>query len=153
MPRGKFLAKVQVSNPAIQSLFRTGGDVREESKKIQRAVIRRAVARAPKRTGRLSQSHYSGGPIDTGLYGIRASVGNVAPYAGFVSGGTFAPIRSRRPVDKRGRPPGKMGPLPPGPGGSIVWAVEVSGQDPNPWLRKAANDVLLRYGVQVYDSD
>lgn len=153
MPTGRFIAKVQVYNPAIQSLFRPGGEVREEAKKIQSEVLARARIRAPKRTGKLANSHAKGGPIDTGLYGVRASVGNVARYAEYVHGGTYGPIRSRRPVDRRGRPPGKMGPAAPYGGFTNRYFTEVSGQEPNPWLRRAANDVLLRYGVQVYDSD
>lgn len=149
--------RVQVYNSAIHGLFLPGGGVNDEASDITKNIVARAVVKAMRfsRTGTIERSHKRN-VVPTGQYGTLGYVSNTAPHAaikhqGLTEGMT---IRSRRPVDRIGRPPGQLK-LRAGNGYGVIFRRQVSGYHPGsaePWLRDAANDVLLRYGVQAVDS-
>lgn len=148
----RYSSRVQVYESQIATLFQQGGDVMDESKRITRLVKAEATARAAtfSRTGHLAASHALSN-IPTGLYGTFGYVENRARYASIKHEGLTEGmvIRSRRSVDRRGRPPGKLE-LRTGAGPRFRNVVsgyhEGSAQ---PWLYEAARDVLLPYGVYL----
>jgi hypothetical protein len=148
----RFSSRVEVYGRNIETLFQPGGDVNDESKKITREVMANAVGRAAafSRTGAIRDSHALS-TVPTGLYGTYGYVENRARHAsikheGLTEGMT---IRSRRSVDRIGRPPGKLW-LKTGVGprfrNSVSGYHEGSSQ---PWLYEAGRDVLLQYGVYL----
>jgi hypothetical protein len=149
--------RVQVFNSQIYGMFLPGGEVNREASHIARATETRAIAKALRfaRTGEIARSHRIA-VIPSGVYGTRSYVENSSSHALYKHRGTTEGmvIRSTRPVDSRGRGPGKMR-LRPGNGFGYLFRAEVSGYHPGsaePWLLDAANEVLLHYGVRAHDS-
>lgn len=134
--------RVTVNSAALDRLFLPGGDVWVWSRDVGREVMFQAIATAPGRTGLLRSLHgmnqQPGGPR-----AVRFTVYNDAEYAKFVHNGTTGPITSTRPggfLLVRPSPYsffGRFTPLP-----------FVSGQNAQPWLANATEDVMARHGIR-----
>lgn len=152
----RYVSRVTVYEPEIASLFQSGGQVNTEASKITALTKAGAIAMAPVgKSGRLKEAHRSR-VVPSGRYGVRGYVENNSSHAHFVHDGTTGPIRSTRGSSSRWMGGGAMlGPLPftsrysRGAKAKPIFAPSVKGQDANPWLRRAAQAVLLRYGVAV----
>lgn len=148
-------ARVRVYDSAIQGLFTPGGDAHDEARDITRKIETSAIRRALKfaRSGEIARSHYR--TVRTTTLGVRGTVGNRSDHAYFKHKGTQGPIRSNRGTitDSKGRRQRAKMRLRRGNGYPSMLRASVSGQRGDPWLRKAANGVLWRYGVQVTDAD
>lgn len=144
------LYRVRVFDRNIAGMFLPDGEAYEEANYITRRVEGLARLYAPiGNTGHLKESHRRR-ITPVGIYGVVGQVEAGANYASFVHKGTTGPIRSTRAVDRRGRPPGKLelrGGLPQGAPGDFPYAVSVSGQEAQPWLHEAAQEILSQYGV------
>ncbi len=148
----RYSSRVEVYNSQIASMFQNGGDVNDESKKITRLVMAEAVGKSATftRTGQIRDSHALS-TVPTGLYGTFGYVENRARHAAMKHEGLTEGmlIRSRRAVDRIGRPPGKLE-LRTGAGPRFRNVVSGYHQgSAQPWLYEAARDVLLRYGVYL----
>lgn len=136
---------VNVYNGAIESEFTAGGEVSRENGKIRRAIIRRAEATAPSRTGELKAAHRDGGALLEGKLRLRGSVENVAPHAAFVHDGTLGKNISARGNGRlvvpahRGLPPRRHG------GTILIYPFSVRGQKAQPWLEKAGEAVAVSW--------
>jgi hypothetical protein len=144
--------RLTVYDRNIAGMFLPDGDVFEEAQYVTRRVESLARQFAPVgNTGHLKESHRRRiEPV--GIYGVVGQVEAGAKYASFVHKGTTGPIKSIRPLDRRGRPPGKLelrGGMEPGSPGQYPYRVSVSGQESQPWLREAANAVLSQYGITL----
>ena len=140
---------VTVNVPAISGMFQTGGEVKNfagsTARRIKAVAIRRSLVFS--NTGFLAGSHRIA-VTTSALFGVNSYVFNTASYARFKHNGTTGPIMSIRPLDRRGRPPGKMA-IGKANGAFVGYRNSVSGQEGEPWLLEAGNEVLLRYGVQA----
>lgn len=147
----RYSVRVRVYDPVIAAEFTPGGQVFDEAKQISRRVRDRAILRSAAftRTGKIAASHRSQ-PIPNKLYGARAFVENTARHALHKHEGDTVGriIRARRN--------GSAMALAPGNGYPRLIRSTVRGYHPTsvePWLRKAGNDILLPYGVQLTDKN
>lgn len=134
---------VNVYNGAIESEFTAGGEVSRENNKIRKAIIRRATAEAPSRTGTLKAAHRDNGALLEGRLRLRGSVENTAEHALWVHDGTTGPIRARGRYlvvpARRGLPPRRHG------GTVLIYPGSVHGQTAQPWLERAGEAVALSW--------
>lgn len=151
----RYGTRVQVYNSNIASMFLGGGEVNREATQITLLILTGAVARASafSRSGHLAASHRRA-VVPSGIYGTRGYVENTASYAKYKHEGTHGPIVSTRGFSSstKGNYEAKMR-LKPWGSYPAIFRREVKGQTGDPWLRNAANDVLLRYGVYVSQSE
>lgn len=133
--------RVQVYESQFVNLIQVGDGDRWLHGKAKQIEIR-ARAIAPKRSGRLASSHVTLPTRGTNQYVKRYRISAMAPYAHFVHGGTgiYGPLH--RPITTGGwmKLPGQN-PNSNRAGHSTVIRVH-RGQRPQPWLEKAARDVL-----------
>ena len=158
----RYRARVRVFDSRIQGMFLPGGQVNDEASDLTRAVLARAIAKAGlfTRSGEILRSHRRS-VTPTGLYGTFGQVENTARHAAWKHGGTanngtgyiyakgFVPRTGKGPFGNRR----KNLKLAAGNGYPVLYRSRVQGQVGDPWLRDAANEVLLPYGVQVTDED
>lgn len=154
--------RVQVYNAHIAGMFTPGGDVWDEAKKITREVEADAILRASKfspapqnrvalftsSTGRVLGGsdriidNHRRRIIPSPPYGVLGTVENQSSHAVYKHNGNGSPgsiIRPRR-ASYLAIPAGKWGPR---------RVSQVRAYAGEPWLREAANDVLLRYGLRL----
>lgn len=126
--------RVVIHDQRIVSLIQTGdGDRWLHSKAKQ--IEHRARVIAPRRTGRLASSHVTLPTTGTNQYAKRYRVSAQAYYARYVHEGTGGmpgrwaklPGRNPNPVRATGK-------------GTVIWSPK--GQRANPWLARAARDVV-----------
>lgn len=128
--------RVTVYRPRIVSIIQTGdGDrwTRDKAKQIEN----RARILAPKRTGRLAASHVTLPTTGSNQYQKVYRVSAMAPYGAFVHGGTgvYGP-RGMEIVAPTGMA------IPAGGGRRARVIYSSRGQRANPWLERAADQVL-----------
>lgn len=158
--------RVYVYESEIRYLFTAAGDVGRENEKIMRRITRTAIVKAPKRTGHLASSIRNGGALKTGRYHTHGSVYASAKYASFVHDGTQGPITAKRPSrraimvkvspgNQRLKSTGRFRagkPLLSLPAYGVhghKTVESVAGQSANPFLTRAARDVVSKYGVFI----
>lgn len=113
---------------------------RDKAKEIEH----RARAIAPVRTGRLRDSHVTLPTTGTNQYHKVYRISALAPYAGYVHGGTGiygpkgAPVYIGRPMKIPGRNPNLNRVQ--GRSGTVIWSHK--GQRGNNWLERAAEQVM-----------
>lgn len=133
--------RVTVLNGRIISLIQTGDGDRWTRDKAKAIEVRARII-APKRSGRLAASHVTLPTAGSNQYQKRYRVSAMAPYGHYVHGGTgiYGPT-GRRIVSTKG-----MGPLPGArgrePGRRPTYIFYSKGQRANPWLERAAAQVL-----------
>lgn len=130
------VTRVTIYDRNLDRLFLPGGDAWDWMERVGREHISMAIIEAPRRSGNLARQHNLA--LTPYRRGVRYSVGNYAEYAEYVHGGTFGPI-----VALGG---GFMGPLSPWGVHGTAYVREVSGQTANPWIARAADIVLAKYG-------
>jgi hypothetical protein len=142
--------RVKVYDSQIASLFSPGQPAWEEHRKLMEKIRRRSRAIAPRRgAGRGRQiyaSHYVN-MIRQGRYGARGYVGNTAPHAAWVHDGVKGRIRPTRGPDSRLVVPKIRGSYRfTGTLSKAFYpAKSVAGQRANPWMSRAARQVLASY--------
>ena len=149
-------ARVTIYDTALDAMFAPGGDVWGWLiNEVSRAHLAAALAEVPKRSGELARQHNVS--VTPYRRGLRYSLGNYADYAAFVHYGTDGPIvaNGTRTVQRRW---GAYDPheranrllvLPPGGGyPHKIWTREVRGQAANPWIERAAEIALGKYGYR-----
>lgn len=136
--------RVTIYDRNIDRLFLGGGDVWDWMERVGREHLMMALVEVPRRTGSLAAAHN----LALTPYkkrGVRYSVGNYADHADYVHGGTTGPIVAGTGFWDDGSI-AYMGPMAPWMGHNARYARSVSGQDANPWLSRAADIVLAKYG-------
>lgn len=125
----------------------------------------------------LARSHKSSGVLRRGPYGAGGSAYNDAPHAEWVHNGTTGPILptssrylalpvprgewvTRRTITDRNRnaegvPVRRQGGTgrvnaPGARSGGVVLVAQVSGQDPNPWLKRAGDGAVAEFRAKAY---
>jgi hypothetical protein len=170
------MARVIVYDLAIQGLFDPGESAVEWTKDVIDSILARAenieVPRGGPTSGRIRQgwrslarSHKSSGVLRRGPYGAGGSAYNDAPHAAWVHNGTTGPILPtsgrylalpvapgtlvRRANDsgrwRQNRAGGR-----PQPVRAIVLVGSVSGQEANPWLKRAGDAVVGEFRAKAY---
>lgn len=137
-------ARVTIYDANIDRLFLGGGDVWDAMERIGREHLGMALIEAPVRTGELRSLHN----LALTPYkkrGVRYTVGNYAEHALFVHGGTRPIITAGNGFWDDGRI-AFLGPMAPWMGRDALYAPWVSGQEANPWIARAADIVLAKYG-------
>ena len=136
--------RVTVYESAIESLFAPGQPVYREHHRILVRMRRAARIAAPKRTRRLSGSHFIE-LLKVGRYNTRGRLANSAKHAAWVHEGVKGRIRprgGRMVVPKRPGIPRWTGGK---PTKAYYPAKSVRGQRANPWMSRAARQVLASY--------
>lgn len=132
----------------IDGLFSAGQPAHQFLTKRNREVKVRAAQLAPKRTGNLARSVRNVGVRKNGPYRATGQISADADYAFFVHDGTRGPITARGGGVMILRTPHPRGIG--GKGGTGGFGVRsVRGQRANPFLLRAAQQVMSRYGVLV----
>lgn len=144
--------KVRVYDSQIQALFLRGEKLSLDGQDLQRLIITRATTialnRFQKASGstkseHLARSHRGAGWIHAGPYRGQIMVENTASYAWYVHQGHGPSF---------GRPylaiPRVDLPYFQGTRGKVYLKM-VRGQRPSPWLEKAAEGALRRYGAKI----
>lgn len=130
------VTRVTIYDRNLDRLFLPGGDAWDWMERVGREHVSMAIIEAPKRTMNLARQHNLA--LTPYRRGVRYSVGNYADYAEYVHGGTIGPI-----LPHGGDWLGPLAPWGVYPGGYIR---EASGQRANPWIERAADIVLAKYG-------
>lgn len=145
--------RVRVFESRISYLMQEG-DGADWLDRISEEIEDLAWARAPKRSTELANSHQVSRLPGTNQYSARFQIENFARHAFWVHEGTIDKfpgppwIRSTRGYTtfmRKGevvRAPAKMGPI---PGAGPTWQIRVRGQEPQPWLNEAGQDVADRF--------
>lgn len=111
-------------------------------KRVQAAILREAIARAPMRSGELKASHHNVGILRRGPWAADGVVRNTSQHAAVVHEGYDGII-----YPKRGRFLTIHGPA---GEGVVGFAKSVRGQSAKPWLAEAAKAVAARMGGVVH---
>lgn len=134
--------RVTIYDTQVDRIFLPGGDVWDYMREVGDEHYRWASIYAPTRTYFLLSQ--MAGPFVmpyNGRRGVRYSVGNYAPYANFVHGGTTGPIYGKTELEGLEGTWLWVRPMPYSwypAGGWFGW---VDGQTANPWIRRAWDTV------------
>lgn len=140
------VVRVTIYDSQIAAFFLPGGDTWNWMQRVGFEHMQMAAIEAPSRTNRLRSLHNLA-LTPVGRNQCRYSVGNYADYAAYVHEGTTGPITSTGWDDGS---PAFMA-IRPAPSSRFPnggYLREVSGQTANPWLSRAGNIVLAKYGLK-----
>lgn len=130
------VTRVTIYDRNLDLLFLPGGDAWNWMERVGRQHLAMALIEVPRRTGGLAAQHNLA--LTPYKRGVRYTVGNYADHSEYVHQGTIGPI-----VATGGGFMGPLAPWGPYPGGYIPKA---SGQSANPWIARAADIALAKYG-------
>lgn len=139
--------RVRVFDTAIDSYFWAGRPVFNEANKLARRINAAAIAGAPERTGELKASHRAGNALYSGRFRVRADVTNFAPHALWVHEGVPGRIypKNGKKLKIAYGPHFTPSPAAALRGKTHLYTDSVRGQDANPWILRAAREVLATY--------
>jgi hypothetical protein len=137
-------ARVNIFEKGIDSLFLPGGDADKFSDQLTRKIFYRSIQNAPKRSGELAAGHRLGGALYRGKR-LTQTLLNVSDHAAAVHNGTvgaditpkvheFMPVPRVRGAFSTEHP--RSGAI------SRFPAKRVRGQVANPWIAKAAAEII-----------
>lgn len=138
------VVRVTIYDRNIDRLFLPGGDVWDWMRDVGAEHLRMALVEVPRRSGSLASKHNLA-LTPYGKRGVRYSVGNYADHAYWVHEGTTGPITTGGGFWDDGRR-AFLGPMAPWMGRNTLFATSVSGQEANPWIARAGDIVLAKYG-------
>ncbi len=131
--------RVTIYDTQVDKLFQPGGNVWHTMGLIGMEHLNAAIMFAPRRSGHLAASHYPVAILTPyQKRGVRYTIRNDADYALYVHGGTVGPIHGWEGIGWMTVPPYRGAPF-------KVPMLEVSGQDANPWIQRAADYALAPF--------